>query len=441
MKRKLKKMARELKTKSRRLYLRSKKKFVRSAFAKSYSVFFMTFTLVGFTALDWAANRESGIVYDLPATTSVSPVNAQEILKAPAWSFFHPVWRKDDKWSLNLNQESAIKLPPTVADISDLVTDPEDKIEKEFKVPVSLQSRVLFWMEIYSKYSSRIKLIHDRDEPSRIYGFIDLRPIYRALGNPVAAEVRGNEIERKVLAELKLRLNETIGNGKSTVMGAEERAAMLDFLSQQGALSQKETARLIEGIRSQTGQRDMFLKALHRSATLLPHIETVFRRKSLPVGLARLPFVESSFNVNAKSTVGAVGIWQFMPETAKQMIHEDKEDLWADPLKQTDSAARLLQIYRSLLPDWSLTVTSYNSGVGRVKGLVQKHRLKNMEDLMKAEAKDGLGFAGQNFYTEFLAAHLVEAYKEKIFTRMLGPIDFSLVFRGAAPFPKEICDL
>ena len=65
--------------------------------------------------------------------------------------------------------------------------------------------------------------------------------------------------------------------------------------------------------------------ALYRSRHLLPHIESVFRQNGLPGGLARIPFVESSFNAQAQSKIGAVGIWQSTPETARELIHADKE--------------------------------------------------------------------------------------------------------------------
>ena len=105
------------------------------------------------------------------------------------------------------------------------------------------------------------------------------------------------------------------------------------------------------------------------------------------------------------------------------------------------SAAKLLQMYRGLLPDWGITVTSYNSGVGKLQKLVKKYRVKSVEGVISLPQPDGLGFAGQNFYAEVLAANIVEAYKEKIFSNTSGPIDLSLVFRGIRPFPKEMCDL
>src|SRR5262249_12528465 len=152
-----------------------------------------------------------------------------------------------------------------------------------------------------------------------------------------------------------------------------ERNQIREIISSVGALSPTNTVRLLNNIRSQTGQRDEILAAINRSEKLLPYIEMIFRMQDLPASLGRIPFVESSFNYRAHSKVGAVGIWQFMPETARQMIGGDPQK-WADPLRQTRAAARLLRIFHSMLPDWSTAITSYNSGAGRMKRLVQKYR-------------------------------------------------------------------
>jgi len=123
------------------------------------------------------------------------------------------------------------------------------------------------------------------------------------------------------------------------------------------------------------------------------------------------------------------------------MIRGTSEADWSDPLKQTASATKVLRIYRSLLPDWGTTVTSYNSGVGRVRKLVAKYHLKNVEGLIGFSGDDGLGFAGKNFFCEFLAANLVEGYKDELFDRAgAEPIDPSLVFKSTMPFEKESCD-
>ena len=57
-------------------------------------------------------------------------------------------------------------------------------------------------------------------------------------------------------------------------------------------------------------------------------------------------------------------------------------------------------------------MTSYNSGIGRLQRLVKKYKAKNLGPIINSEDDDGLGFAGKNFYAQFLSANLVEAYKD-----------------------------
>ena len=52
----------------------------------------------------------------------------------------------------------------------------------------------------------------------------------------------------------------------------------------------------------------------------MSQMRQIFRDEGLPVELAYLPLVESSFNVRARSTAGAVGMWQFMPDTGRSFF-------------------------------------------------------------------------------------------------------------------------
>lgn len=414
----------------------------RKSFRKAnHSFWVLCLVLVGglWGAIDWAANRWASSTPEKAAPPVSAP--AKDPLSESPWSFFHPSW-KEEGWLTRALISNPSNLQNSASKVRALVSDPEGKIEPEFQVPESLKSRVAFWMEIYARYNSRMRVVHDRVDPGIIYGYIDFRPIYRAMGNTAQGDVKANELERKILKELRLRLEDAAG--LTTIVGSDaaEKGQIQNMLSRFGAIGKKEAREIISRIRTQSGQADMFLAALFRAKQLLPHIESVFRRQNLPVGLGRIPFVESSFNSRAYSKGGAMGIWQFMPETAREMIHRDEEKNWADPLKQTASAARLLKMYRSVLPDWGSTVTSYNSGVGRVRRILTKHKLKNVEELLSVEDDDGLGFAGKNFYSEFLAANLVEAYKEILFDKLLEGADAALVFKGVtAPFPKDFCDM
>jgi membrane-bound lytic murein transglycosylase D len=71
-------------------------------------------------------------------------------------------------------------------------------------------------------------------------------------------------------------------------------------------------------IRSQTGIREKCREALRRSGRYIHAMERIFVQEyGLPVELTRIPFIESSFDYEAYSSVGAAGIWQFMRSTAR----------------------------------------------------------------------------------------------------------------------------
>lgn len=88
---------------------------------------------------------------------------------------------------------------------------------------------------------------------------------------------------------------------------------------------------------------------------------------SLPSGmLSRVAYQESRYNPNAKSPVGALGLMQFMPATAK--------DFGIDPLDPVASiwaaGKYLSQLYRQF-GTWDKALAAYNWGQGNVsrKGL------------------------------------------------------------------------
>ncbi len=400
---------------------------------------FIALFIVGF-AQPTRSTRPSSIEWIRQSQPPVPPTEINRPLSTNAWDYFHPTWVKTSPWTLiATTDESEKSIESSKAEL--LIEDPENRLEKKFLPSNEIKGRVQFWIDIYSRFSSKTRIIHDRRHPEVMFGYIDFRALYRNMRSQVAAEIKAAKFEDKILKELRSRLDEAAGVSKTHLLSIDEKTALQAFLSRSGALDKLSYNRIIKNIRTQTGQSDMFLVALQRAKYLLPHIESVFKQQGLPVALARIPFVESSFNTKALSKIGAVGIWQFTPETAKELIHDKAEHLWADPLRQTKSAAKLLRLYRSVLPDWGTTITSYNSGVGRVRRIIEKYRISNVAELIELTHNDTLGFAGKNFYSEFLAANLVEAYKEELFGSLLNGIDSALVFKNNGAVPKEICDL
>jgi membrane-bound lytic murein transglycosylase D len=121
--------------------------------------------------------------------------------------------------------------------------------------------------------------------------------------------------------------------------------------------------------------RDYIQESLARGARYLPMIQSVFRAEGLPLDLAYIPIIESSFKTNAVSKASAKGPWQFMKPTAKE--HGLKADWFiderSDPEKATVAAAKYLKTLSNMFDgDWNMVLAAYNGGPGRVSRAIKK---------------------------------------------------------------------
>ena len=162
----------------------------------------------------------------------------------------------------------------------------------------------------------------------------------------------------------------------------------------------------VERIQAQRGVKERMLTGLKRSGRYMQHIEKAFREKHLPVELGYLPLVESSFDINARSFAGAMGMWQFMPITGKEYrLRIDRSiDERKDPLESTRAAAALLNQNYQILGSWPLALTAYNYGAGGIARAVAERQSDNLVELIRDYNHPYWGFAPKNFYAEFLAA-------------------------------------
>src|SRR5690606_9474676 len=85
-------------------------------------------------------------------------------------------------------------------------------------------------------------------------------------------------------------------------------------------------------------------------------IETIFTKHGLPTELKYLAIVESQMETRARSHMGAVGPWQFMAPTARNMgLRVNKTvDERKDLTKSTEAAAKYLKSLFSIYGDWLL---------------------------------------------------------------------------------------
>lgn len=136
----------------------------------------------------------------------------------------------------------------------------------------------------------------------------------------------------------------------------------------------------------QTRLRDYIQDSLERGAKYLPMIQDVFRAEGLPLDLAYIPIIESSFKTNALSKASAKGPWQFMKATAQE--HGLKTDWFiderSDPEKATVAAASYLKtLSRMFDGDWNLVLAAYNGGPGRVQRAMKSSGVDDFWQLSK----------------------------------------------------------
>lgn len=133
-------------------------------------------------------------------------------------------------------------------------------------------------------------------------------------------------------------------------------------------------------------------------------IESVLNRYHLPPSLKYLAVIESDLKSTALSSAGAVGPWQFMPGTARDLglivtaTRDDRMDLY----KSTHAAAKFLSRLYEQLGDWLLVVAAYNGGPARVEKIIATKKSRDfwmIQHQLPAESR--------NHVKKFIATHYI----------------------------------
>lgn len=117
---------------------------------------------------------------------------------------------------------------------------------------------------------------------------------------------------------------------------------------------------------------------------LLPVLQKTFAAEGVPESLVWLAEVESSFNPKARSPVGARGLFQLMPDTAKALgLSLLPFDQRTNPELSARAAAVYLKKLHARFGDWPLALAAYNAGEGRVGRLLKAQGAKDFAGIVE----------------------------------------------------------
>ncbi|GGP74864.1 LysM peptidoglycan-binding domain-containing protein [Shewanella ulleungensis] len=118
-----------------------------------------------------------------------------------------------------------------------------------------------------------------------------------------------------------------------------------------------------------------------RARPFLYLIVQEFEHRDLPIELALLPIVESSFNPLAYSSADASGLWQF---TSPMAIHFGLDmNWWYDGRKDvpaaTTAALDMLEYLYKKTDNWLYALAAYNAGEGRLREAIKYNEARGLD--------------------------------------------------------------
>lgn len=305
--------------------------------------------------------------------------------------------------------------------IENILSDKENRIHDDFVIDPYFEKNVRFWFSIYTQFSSKQVIIHDKNDLSIVYNTLDFTELHTSKINRYA--------KAKLQADLSLEYSQKVKSVLSTLHKdqsdlTEEAKGILKAIKKSAKIPEstrekkKFFKKLSQNIRTQTGQRDMILNAILRSLPYLPYLEKQLEKFDIPRELISISFIESSFNYRAESYAGAKGAWQFMPGTSKYFMPKITRsvDYRSNIVISSLAAFHLLKQNIKLVKRWDLAIPAYNFGPTKIQRFRMKYKgTTTLPIFIEQNTDKSVGFASTNYYSEFLALSHALAYKDKIY--------------------------
>lgn len=281
--------------------------------------------------------------------------------------------------------------------------------EETFPQPPELRPDVNFWIDVFTKYGNDEGVLHDNRHLGVVYERL-------SIGEKTSRRERQRQAEKRRKAlQTVLR---SLATGKRSNLTAEEARVLA--LWPEG-VSDQTLSNAVGRIRYQQGLKGRFEDGLKRSGRWRDHVNKEFSALNVPIEIAALPHVESSYNPAALSHVGASGIWQFTRSTGRRFMQVDHVvDERNDPFVATRAAGQLMAYNYSITGNWPMAITAYNHGLGGVRRAMRQYGDTAYVDILRKYNGRTFGFASRNFYVAFLAAMEVDQNTEKYFPGLIA---------------------
>lgn len=229
---------------------------------------------------------------------------------------------------------------------------------EDFATPPCLRANTDFWRKILTEYGRNQIVIHD-SATFEIYKVIELKD--------AKAEASRSKLIKEAIEHLDEELDDNV-----------------------------------QSLRAQTGVKEKFEAGLGRSKAHLPTIKKIFKEINIPEEISYLPHVESSFQANARSRVGARGMWQIMPGTARMYGVRNLKKLH-EPTYSTRVAGKILLDNYMRLGNWNLAINAYHSGLGNLMRGKAQAGSKDICKIMEEYRGRSFRFASRNYLGQFYA--------------------------------------
>ena len=276
--------------------------------------------------------------------------------------------------------------------------------QENFPRPPEITDAVAFWTRVYTEVSTTGGFLHDPE---------NLAVVYEKLDFADGTSSRQRQRERDNAAQGYATILRKLAQEDRGSLNSEEARVLALWPA---GTSRAEFRRAAEEIRFQLGQADRFRAGLVRSGRWRSYIDEVMADTGVPLELAVLPHVESSYDPTAYSRVGAAGMWQFTRSTGVRYMRIDHiVDERRDPYMATEAAARLLKDNFDVLGTWPLAITAYNHGQAGMRRAVETIGTDDIGEIIAEYDGRLFGFASRNFYPAFLAALDVDRNAERYF--------------------------